>query len=263
MTTNALHGVGVLITRPIELADTLLRAVTQAGGRAIHFPAVRIVPLPVFREARQLIARADDVFFVSPTAVRVGAELVLGGAAPTPRRYFGVGEGTARALQEQQLYPVFAPDDGADSEALLRLPQLADMHGRHVAIVRGEGGRELLAESLRVRGAIVDVVECYRRAPPSEPLPMEWRDAVQAVTATSSEIVDNLMAAATVSRCDWLKDRAFFVTHPRIAQKSLTCGVRTVCVVRPARGDTADCALSVALNDWFMGQRDNEARANE
>ena len=40
----------------------------------------------------------------------------------------------------------------ADSEGLLADPAFADVAGRRILIVRGVGGRELLARSLRARG---------------------------------------------------------------------------------------------------------------
>jgi uroporphyrinogen-III synthase len=78
---------------------------------------------------------------------------------------FAVGPGTARALQAHGLDSIITPD-GQDSEALLALPQLADVAGKRVVIVRGVGGRALLADTLRARGAQVDFMECYRRMRP-------------------------------------------------------------------------------------------------
>src|SRR6185295_12379471 len=93
---------------------------------------------------------------------------------------------------------VIAPQSGADSEALLAAPELADVTGKRVLIVRGEGGRALLGNMLAARGATVNYAECYRRVRPvadAAPLIADWqRGLIHAVTVSSAEGLDNLLA---------------------------------------------------------------------
>lgn len=251
---RVLDGVGVLITRPVELAAALVQGVEQAGGRAILFPALQITAVPATEMAAQLrsLRDANDVIFVSPTAVRVGAPLLASLGPPSvARRCFAVGAGTARELKNLCAQPIITPERGADSEALLRLPQLLQVKGRRVAIIRGEGGRELLRETLQARGADVSVVECYRRGKPVRELPISFENDVAAVTATSSEIVTNLFSIGGRQTEAWLKRRPFFVTHPRIARRAAQCGVLTVCVGQADDAAGADAALVAALRTWF------------
>ena len=70
------------------------------------------------------------------------------------------------ALARHGIHDVISPPLRFDSEALLELPQLTDVNGRRVIIFRGDGGRELLGETLAARGASVEYVSCYRRGRP-------------------------------------------------------------------------------------------------
>ena len=91
-----------------------------------------------------------------------------------------------------------------DSESLLALPELAELTGQHVLIVRGVGGRSFLGETLAARGARLAYAEVYRRARPladAAPLLARWRQDVQVITATSGEVLDNLLTL--IGRDGW------------------------------------------------------------
>ncbi len=202
MPTHELAGIGVLITRPAHQAQGLAERVEALGGTALCWPTLDIVPPhDPTAAARTLahLAEFDLLVFVSANAVTHG--LALAGPLPDGIQVAVVGDGTARAVAEQTgRTPDLRPADRFDSEGLLALPQLQDMHGRRVLIVRGDGGRELLAETLRARGATVEYAEVYRRAVP-EAAPAEALQAlvdgrVQVVTATSGEGLRNLVAMA-------------------------------------------------------------------
>jgi uroporphyrinogen-III synthase len=254
--TRALDGVGVLVTRPVEQAAGLARAIEESGGRAILFPAMRIEAVPLTELEPQLneVVRATDFIFVSPTAARVGVPCLNLTPAVQGRRYFAVGEGTARELKKSGLQPIICPEGGADSEALLALPELQDVAGHRIAIVRGEGGRDLMIQTLQRRSARLTVIELYRRTLPAESLPPSVAENVQAVTATSREIVTNLFSLGAAGMRTWLTRVPFFVPHPRIGQCALRFGVRTVCVTRARGNVTADQSLVEAMSEWFAGK---------
>ena len=135
-----------------------------------------------------------------------------------------------------------------DSDGLLELPELADMRGKHVLILRGDGGREQLAEALRARGARVDTIACYRRARPAsgvQGLAEAFRDGrIDAVSMTSSEALDNLWSIADDSiRAAW-RVRPTFAPHPRIAAHARDKGLS---VVATAGGDAG---LIAGLLEW-------------
>ncbi len=156
------------------------------------FPALEILPPSNPALATALLAEEWDlVIYASANAVRFALELTP--ALPTAQ-IAAVGRGTARLLEQTSTPPDLVPKR-AESEGLLALEPLQQVLGRRVLIVRGEGGRTLLRNTLRDRGAEVAFAEVYRRAlPQSDPTDLVriWPKEVQAVTATSTEVLENL-----------------------------------------------------------------------
>lgn len=255
MTGGPLADMGILVTRPRDLAAGLMQGIAQLGGIPVAFPAVDIAP-PA--DAVTLRARIDALpdyrlaIFISPTAVAQALPAILQrhGAWPAATRIAAVGLGTARTLERLGVGPVLCAADGADSEHLLALPELADVAGARVLILRGEGGRDLLAQTLSQRGARVDHAECYRRLPPgADPVPLlaRWRaGGIQAVTVTSAELLDNLFLALGHEGAALLRATPLFAPHPRIAEAARVRGVATAIATEPG-----DAGLLAGLAEWF------------
>ena len=104
-------------------------------------------------------------------------------------------------------------------------------------IFRGDGGRELLGESLSARGAKVEYVECYRRAKPEhdvEPLTRLWSNGqLDAITLTSSEGLRNFHEMIGKLGQTWLRKTPVFVPHARIAEGAHELGLAQVTVTDP------------------------------
>jgi len=235
----SLGGRGVVITRPRELAEGLARLVEQAGGRPIRFPTLEIVDLPA-PPAFARLGEFDRVIFVSPVAARKAAARV--GRWPARLSAVALAAGTRRELELAGLRGILAPAAGADSEALLALPELRQVAGERILIVRGEGGRELLADTLTARGASVEYAECYRRArPAADPAPLvaAWeRGAVDAVTVSSSEGLDNLFTMLGVKGEPYLRATPLVVPHRRVAARAGALGVRHAIIGGPTDEET-------------------------
>jgi uroporphyrinogen-III synthase len=161
MTVGALAGLTVLVTRPPGLGEDLVKAIESRGGQAILLPAIAIEPMqPDTSELADLatIPAGGLAIFASRNAVAWGARFL-----PQPRpRIAAIGPSTANALTGLGLTPDIRPA-GFTSEDLLRQPELANLAGVRVFIVRGESGREALATGLKARGARVRYLDVYRR----------------------------------------------------------------------------------------------------
>jgi uroporphyrinogen-III synthase len=249
-----LTGIGVLVTRPEHQAHHLCHLIEAEGGAAVRYPALDIKPRPdraAVRAAIGPVDRYDLVVFVSANAVRFGAD-ILGDGHDVP--IAAIGQATAAALNAAGRRVSLMPEEGADSESLLALPQLADMAGRRVLIVRGSGGRELLSDALTARGAQVQYAEVYTRetAYPSLERKAEietlWRQGgIKVYTATSVELLEALVAIVT-PRCRELMHSTALVTgSPRVAEAAVRLGIGSPIVLADS---PEDAALVGALVRW-------------
>lgn len=234
-----LAGIVVLVTRPAEPAARLMASLQALGGMPLLFPALAIQAPAHPQDLRAILARLDRYdlhLFVSPTAVQFGLAALPSGAAARLRAA-AIGNGTAAALRAGGVENIVAPSGGADSEHLLALPQLAELAGQRVLIFRGEGGRELIADTLRTRGAEVDYAECYRRAcPQADPAPLLHAFAqhqIQAITVFSSETLDNLLAMLAAEGAQDARALPLFVPHARIAQHARALNFAQVITTAP------------------------------
>jgi len=197
MADNELAGVGVLVTRPKHQATELVAAIEANGGSAIQLPVLEIVPRnqdAVIKDADTL-RDPDIAIFVSSNAARYG--LHYADAA----RIAVVGPATAAAVEAAGRNVDIRSIAGFDSEHLLAAPELLDVAEKVVRIIRGVDGRELLADTLRERGARVEYLAVYERLVPQYPqsevdaLVQQWRSgAINIVTIMSVESLRNFIS---------------------------------------------------------------------
>lgn len=252
-----LAGVEILVTRPADQSAGLARLVRDAGGLPILFPALQIEPLAEAAGAPVLdhLPQFDLVVFISPNAVRMAMpHIQKKGGLPARAKVAVIGPGTVAELKKSGVRNIISPQEGFDSEALIGELSAVPLAGSRVLIVRGQGGREFLADALRSRGATVDYLECYRRVKPDrdlrELLSQPGRDEVKACIATSASIVENLFEMAGAAGRAWLCAVPFFVPHPRVAVAAFSRGAHTVFVA-----GNGDEALVAAAQTWFARLR--------
>jgi uroporphyrinogen-III synthase len=197
VTERALEGVGVLVTRPRAQADELVRAIEAQGGIAWCFPVLDIVPFDTLDVSNSVahLGEPDIVIFVSRNAVEYGIEFTGGAEIAV------IGPATAKAVNDAGRVVNIRPAEGYDSEHLLAEAKLCDVADKRVRIVRGKDGRELLAETLKERGATVEYLSVYERRLPRvgadtlAELEARWRaGGIDAVTVMSVQSLQNLVA---------------------------------------------------------------------
>ena len=177
--------------------------IEQAGGTALHFAAIEISEPADPRSrnyAREHIDEYAIALFVSPTTVEKTLDFIS--AFPANISVAAIGSKTARMLESHGLQLDIRPD-GHDSEALLAHPKLqaAQISGKKIVIFRGEGGRELLGNTLRERGAEVFYADMYQRSPPQNAAQLnDFLQQTDIVTVSSNEGLQNLYDLASNKR---------------------------------------------------------------
>lgn len=248
-----LKGVRVLVTRPAHQAEALVRLIEADGGEAIRLPTIEIAPPSDPAAVDAVFKRWADfhlIIFVSPNAVRTALPRLRAFGLPPTVPCAAVGPGTQQALRAAGFEKVLAPSTSFDSEALLELLPAGNVTGKNILIVRGTGGRALLAESLSARGARVTHAESYRRLPPHQPdataLARLVRGEIDIISITSVEGLQNLYALVAPADRGRLLTTPILVVGERQAAAGREHGFSAIQVAARA----SDAALLDALRTW-------------
>lgn len=250
-------GWRLLLTRPAAESAALAATLADAGVFSCSLPLLETEALAETPEQRACILDLDRycaVIVVSKPAARLGLALLERylSLPPATLRWFSVGAATAQLL-DQYLQPhglqACCPSQGDDSEALLALPELDQaLRGPNprVLLMRGEGGRELIAETLRTRGVVVDYLELYRRLCPQYPsatLPrLVAEQHLNALLVSSAQGLDNLLQLAASAWAE-LARLPLLVPSPRVAELARAAGARQVIDCRGAGAAAVLAAL--------------------
>ena len=249
-----LAGLNIVITRPHEQAAELARRIEQFGGKPLLFPLLEIKAVhddQLLREQISRLKQTDLAIFISPNAVRYGmAAIRAAGDIPASMQIAAVGQSSAKALNELGVARVIAPTERFDSEGLLALAELRDVAGKQVMILRGDGGREMLGDTLRARGAHVEYVTCYIRSKPEMNAGEMLAAAPSAISVTSSEALGHLREMLGEPDKTRLADLPLFVPHERIATAARQQGWQHVITT-----ESGDDGLLSGLIAWANTKR--------
>lgn len=260
MVTDTLQGVGVLVTRPAHQSENLCTLLHQQGANPIVFPVMEIADA---EDQSTLLAiidqldRFDIAIFISANAVGKAMNLIQGRRnLPAALKLAAVGRSSAKALERHGRAADIVPAQRFDSEALLAMPELIEVAGKRIVIFRGDGGRELLADTLQQRGADVVYAECYRRVKPEADtgeLLYRWaRGEISIVVLTSGEGMRNLFDMLGNLGQQWLRKTPMVVMSERLRALAQELGVNAEVLVPD---EASDQAVVDTLTAWHQRQQ--------
>jgi uroporphyrinogen-III synthase len=249
-----LTGLRILVTRARHQAEPLCRRIEAAGGQALRLPVLEI-EAPSETNWLGLVDRLAEfqlAIFVSANAVQLAVPRLRARGVDLARlRLAAVGQKTAAALKALGCEVDICPCEAFTSEALLALPAMHSVRGQGVIIFRGEGGRELLAEALRARGALVEYAEVYRRALPRiQPRRVtQLVEQAHLITCVSAQALRNLDAMVGDEQRARLRGISLLTGSARMLELAQTLGFADAMTAR----DPSDEAMFAAILQWAEG----------
>ncbi len=247
--TPSLQTRRILLTRPEPQASIFAERLRSLGAEVDCFAGVQIRLQHPSGTELAVLNNADWVIFVSGNAVK-GLHACEGFAACRTASLAAIGAATAQALEQIGHAPSIHAPSPYNSEALLRIDALCAVDGQHIVIVRGQDGREYLAEKLRRRGATVDYLCVYHRDLPEHTLSFNQlpHGVPQAVCITSVEIARNLKQCVAPEEHELLLEQALIAGNRRIGDACAELGYTHVAALARNPGDEA---MLQALLDYF------------
>ncbi len=240
-----------LITRPLTKGQQLADQITAAQGFALCCPFVEITP---GRDSQKINQQMDSlkphdyIIAVSENAVKYANHYLTAAARQWPQdvHCIAVGPNTAKCWQQLGIKHILIPST-YDSEGVLQLLENTPISDKNILILRGNGGRETIAETLSSRTAKVVYSEVYQRTAPTydgEKLINKWLHlAINSVIITSGEILGNVLKSIPSSSLPWFKNLYFIVPSKRIADIAKAQGINHVIIADGASNSSLFAAI--------------------
>jgi uroporphyrinogen-III synthase len=193
-----------LVTRARHQAGQLSEKLRELGAEVVEIPAIEIVPPESYADLDGALGNLGQYAWLIVTSANgvealAGRMRVLGMVADAFAgvKIAAVGSATARALQGLGLRAAVTP---AEYVAESLVEALGDrVQGERVLLVRAMVARDVIPDSLRARGAEVDVADGYRTVIPDRSVTEVGTifgssgHGVDAATFTSSSTVTNFL----------------------------------------------------------------------
>ena len=214
-----------VLTRTEADSQRLSSLLQGSGIESVVWPLISISPIPDGEQAAvPELSPGGCCIFISANAVRFGLPKLATELDQTAAiKVLAVGRKTQETLAASGIEAI-APQQ-PDSEGLLALPMLSASVMPETVIVKGEGGRELLATELRRRGGQVKEWSCYRRCwPQADPAPLNRLDKPLVFQASSGEILQRLSQLLAGSERQYLLQSPVIVPSDRVAALAADLG---------------------------------------
>lgn len=251
--TSLLLNKTILVTRPDGREKHLCKIIEQVGGQVIHYPVFTINPPPAleieaFKHLYKQLHDFDMAIFISPTAVE--QSFLYFPDLPRFLTIVSIGSKTSKALQQQNRHvDLEAPEHNTESLLQMLAFQKSNIQTQRILIFRGTGGRPLLGDSLKQRGAQIRYIETYRRQIPLQPpLTKQQLKTLSAITISSNEGLDNLITL--MGNPKLLFDMPLVVPGQRAATLAHQYGFKIIITAKNA----TDEAVLHALTLYFSGE---------
>ena len=254
MSANSpLNSTSIVVTRPSRQNKFMCAQLAELGARPIAFPCIEISPVNDIKLS-QLNSPLDWVIFISTNAAQFGFPIYskLDSYITANCQLAAVGASTAQALHEFGIHKVLIPNATPDSEGLLKLPELQDVDNQSILIIKGVGGRELLYEALKNRGANINSIDVYQRSLPKSANLESLSGEIDLLLFTSNESVNNFLALTPESLQKSLLGCQTVVGHARIAEKVTSLGFKNLPIIATTPSDTD---MLAAINQWALNTR--------
>jgi uroporphyrinogen III methyltransferase/synthase len=230
--SRPLFGRSIIVTRAREQASDFKEILQRLGAHCIEFPTIGIEPPPSWEPMDAAISRLSSYHWIIFTSVN-GVEFFLQRLFATGcdvrelkgLRLCAIGPKTAEVLDRHGLRLDLIPEEYR-AESILDGLSGEPVTGLRFLMPRALAARDILPETLRRRGAQVDVVAAYQTVLPDSRTASVFQALTQGqvdcLTFTSSSTVSN-----------------FFGMFERDAIMPVLKGVAIACI-GPVTGQTAE-----------------------
>lgn len=219
----------VLITRPEKAGRVLAQQLKNNGINAHCQPFFNYQALASKATTKNLIEQYPQatVIFVSVAAVEY-AQRSFKLSLWQQKSVIAVGSATQAALKAFGIKAT-SPELHT-SEGLLTLNVLAEsaIKNHHIIIVRGDGGREHLAQQLSLRGAKVHYLESYKKvwSQLSQIDVEQWKNQqINCIVITSNALLESIVHLIKNSDSYWQTSCLWIVASSRIAKRAKQLGL--------------------------------------